>query len=40
LHTKEHVAAFLGDIEGVIRKCVAVMPTHAEFVAKNCATAT
>jgi tryptophan halogenase len=37
LYPKEQVAAFLGGIEGVIRKCVAVMPTHAEFIARNCA---
>jgi hypothetical protein len=34
---KEQVAAFPGDIEGVIRKCVPVMPKHAEFIASNCA---
>jgi len=30
------VAQFLGNVETVIRKCVAVMPGHAEFVAKTC----
>jgi len=31
------VAQYLGNIETVIRKCVGVMPTHAEFIAKTCA---
>jgi len=30
------VAQFLGNIESVIGKCVDVMPTHEEFVAKYC----
>ncbi|MFZ5615778.1 MAG: tryptophan halogenase family protein [Pseudomonadota bacterium] len=30
------IAQFLGNIESVIGKCVAVMPTHADFVVKNC----
>ncbi|MDP3801859.1 tryptophan halogenase family protein [Brevundimonas sp.] len=30
------VAEFLDDVEGVIRKCVAVMPTHADYVARVC----
>jgi len=29
-------AQYLGNIENVISKCVVVMPTHAEFVAKTC----
>jgi tryptophan halogenase len=37
LHAKENVGAFLDDVETVIRKCVDVMPTHAEFIARNCA---
>ena len=37
LHAKENVGAFLDDVETVIRKCVDVMPTHAEFIAQNCA---
>ncbi len=36
LPSREHVTAFLDDIRGVIGKCVAVMPTHADFVAQNC----
>ena len=31
------IARFLDDIRTVIRRCVAVMPTHAEFIARNCA---
>lgn len=31
------VEAFLADVERVIGKCVEVMPTHAEFIAANCA---
>jgi tryptophan halogenase len=31
------IAQYLGNIESVIGKCVAVMPSHADFVAKNCA---
>ncbi len=30
---------FLGNIQTVIGKCVAVMPTHAEYVAKTCPAA-
>lgn len=30
------VAQYLGNIENIIGKCVAVMPTHADFVAKTC----
>jgi tryptophan 7-halogenase len=33
----ETAAAFLGDVERVIAKCVEVMPTHAEFIAGHCA---
>jgi len=28
---------FLGDVEGVIRKCVNVMPSQADFIQANCA---
>ncbi|NJC32941.1 tryptophan halogenase [Sphingomonas jejuensis] len=31
------VAAYLENIRGVIDKCVALMPTHADYVAKTCA---
>jgi tryptophan halogenase len=39
LPTQELVAAFVGDVERVVRKCVDVMPTHAEFVASHCTAA-
>jgi tryptophan halogenase len=38
LRSKEDVAEFLGNVETVVRKCVDVMPMHAEFVAAHCAT--
>jgi len=31
------VAEYLDNVEQVIKKCVDVMPTHAEFIAANCA---
>ncbi len=34
------ITRFLDDIRTVIRRCVAVMPTHAEFIANNCAART
>lgn len=37
LQPKEVVIEFLSDIEQVIGKCVDAMPTHAEFIAANCA---
>lgn len=40
LRAKEEIATFLGDIESVIQKCVNVMPTHAEYIAKHCASVT
>jgi len=33
---ESQVAAFLGDIEEVIADCVDAMPTHADFIARNC----
>ena len=30
---------FLGNIQSVIGKCVDVMPSHAEYVAKTCPAA-
>lgn len=33
------VDEMLGDIEGVIGKCVAVMPDHADFIAHHCSAA-
>jgi tryptophan halogenase len=37
IKSEAQIAQFLGNVETVIRKCVAVMPTHADFVAKTCA---
>jgi tryptophan halogenase len=37
LETPETIASFLGNIETVIRRCVAVMPTHQDFIDKFCA---
>lgn len=31
------LSAFIRDIEDVTQRCIAVMPTHAEYIAKNCA---
>ena len=39
LPSDQELTEFLGNIRDVIGKCVAVMPTHAEFIAKNCAAA-
>ena len=36
IKSDEQVAQFLGNIETVIRKCVAVMPSHADYVAQTC----
>ncbi|MDZ4307836.1 tryptophan halogenase family protein [Allopontixanthobacter sp.] len=36
IRSEAQVVQFLGNVENVIRKCVAVMPTHADFVAKYC----
>jgi len=36
LKSDAQVTQFLGNIESVIAKCVDVMPTHAEFVARYC----
>lgn len=40
LRSKDEIKAFLGDIQTVIGKCVEVMPTHAEYIAKHCAAST
>lgn len=37
LRSSDEIKSFLGDIETVIKKCVDVMPTHAEYIAKHCA---
>jgi tryptophan halogenase len=39
LRPKEEIRQFLGNIEAVIKKCVDVMPTHEEYIAKHCAAA-
>jgi tryptophan halogenase len=36
LATEQQVAEFLGSIHGVIQKCAAAMPGHADFIASNC----
>lgn len=36
IKSESQVAQYLGNIENVVGKCVAVMPTHADFVAKTC----
>jgi tryptophan halogenase len=36
IKSDEQIAQFLGNVEKVIGKCVAVMPTHADYVAKTC----
>ncbi|HEU4852881.1 MAG TPA: tryptophan halogenase family protein [Telluria sp.] len=36
-HSSEQVKAYLDDIERVVGKCVDAMPTHADFIAANCA---
>ncbi len=37
LRPEAEVAAYVGHIEQVIAKCVKVMPTHADYIAKHCA---
>lgn len=36
LKSEAEVAAYLDNLETVIRKCVAVMPSHADYVAQHC----
>ena len=36
IKTDAEIVAFLGNVETVIDKCVAVMPDHAAYVAKVC----
>ncbi len=36
LKSEAEVAAYLDNLETVIRKCVAVMPSHADYVARHC----
>jgi tryptophan 7-halogenase len=37
LLSNTEVAEYLASVQDVIKKCVVVMPMHAEFIAKNCA---
>jgi tryptophan halogenase len=37
IKSEAQIEQYLGNIEGVIGKCVAVMPTHADYVARTCA---
>jgi tryptophan halogenase len=37
LTPKDEIEKLLANVEGVIRKCVDVMPLHSDYVAKNCA---
>ena len=37
LATEAQVAEYLDNIHGVIQKCAAAMPSHADFIASNCA---
>jgi tryptophan halogenase len=39
LRPEAEVAAYVGHVEQVIAKCVKVMPTHAEYIARHCAAA-
>ncbi len=39
LRSDDEAMAFLENVEGVIQKCVSVMPSHAEYVAQHCAAA-
>ena len=34
----EQTQAFVDDVHRVVQRCVAVMPTHAEFISAHCAT--
>lgn len=40
LRPTQEIRAYLDNIEAVIKKCVDVMPTHEEFIAKHCAAKT
>ena len=37
LRTPTEITSYLENIRTVIRRCVSVMPTHAEFIAGHCA---
>lgn len=36
IRSEAEIDTYLSNIETVVKKCVAVMPTHAEFVERNC----
>jgi tryptophan halogenase len=38
LRSDEEIQQYLDEVEGVIQACVEAMPSHAQFVADNCAT--
>jgi tryptophan halogenase len=40
LRSEAEIAAYLDEVEGVIKACVDVMPSHAKFIADHCAAAT
>jgi hypothetical protein len=33
----EEVSKYVGEIESTIKKCVAVIPLHRDYIAANCA---
>ena len=35
--TNDELNEFVGRIKRVLEKCVDAMPTHSEFIARNCA---
>ena len=37
LLSEDEIQKYLEEVEGVIQACVNVMPTHADFIAENCA---
>jgi len=37
LLSEEEIQTYLDEVEGVIAACADVMPTHAQFIAENCA---
>ncbi|MGA9333930.1 MAG: tryptophan halogenase family protein [Rudaea sp.] len=39
LLSDDELGEFVAGVENVMKRCVAAMPTHAEFIARNCAAA-